>query len=196
MLAARALIKERDFEGARHLLMTVDHPKAREWLAKLPPAQRTANPFKRSITWKRRWRNIWTLVIVFLLLTMCFWMVRLTASIAEIAQEGAESLQSTLDNPGTFDLDTYFGDEANLNIDEMIRSLENGEIDSALSALQNFVQGANLLGTLLVGLLLCAGPYLLIFALIMRGRNNRAIREEKRLLKMMKAMQAQNSYSS
>lgn len=178
MLAARALIKEHDFEGARHLLMTVDHPKAREWLAKLPPAKRTPNPFKRSIAWKRRWRNIWSLVIVFLLLTMCFWVYRLTASIAEIAQEGAESLQS-------IELDTYFGDDANLNIEDMIRSLENGEIDSALSALQDFVQDANLL----VVLLLCAGPYLLIFALIMRGRNNRAIREEKRLLKMMKAVQ-------
>ncbi|RMF76167.1 MAG: hypothetical protein D6737_20670 [Chloroflexi bacterium] len=44
MLEARRLIQEKDYEAARALLKTIDHPKAREWEARLDqiaPAQST-----------------------------------------------------------------------------------------------------------------------------------------------------------
>jgi ferric-dicitrate binding protein FerR (iron transport regulator) len=37
MLAAKAYIKQRDYDAARRLLKQVDHPTAHKWLERLPP---------------------------------------------------------------------------------------------------------------------------------------------------------------
>lgn len=52
MLEAQQLIRERDFTGARRILRTIDHPKAREWLEKLddldPQVSSSALPLSRA----------------------------------------------------------------------------------------------------------------------------------------------------
>lgn len=45
MVKARQLIQQQDYDAARAILETIEHPKAQEWLSKLPPP---AKPKKKS----------------------------------------------------------------------------------------------------------------------------------------------------
>lgn len=109
--AAKELIDEKQFDEARAILKTIDHPTAREWEAKLnriaPAAPKsfmevqaeprrvihdrmpTYEPVVAQVGMQRVWRNIWGILTILSMGWMCYGVYASTVAYSEVAGKTA-----------------------------------------------------------------------------------------------------------
>jgi len=98
--AAKELIDEKQYDEARAILKTIDHPTAREWEAKLAkiaptapvrvihdqmPVQSYYEPVVAQVGMQRVWRNIWGVLTILSMAWMCYGVYASTNAYSEVA---------------------------------------------------------------------------------------------------------------